>query len=130
MRRRALLGSSSVNRYYIERGIKICDRWAEFTNFLADMGECPSGMSIHRIDSDGDYCPENCQWATPAQQIHERRDIKLHPAQVLKIVALANHYSRRQLAFMFKVSYACITDILIGRRWSSVTEIRNGGLTL
>lgn len=60
-------------RNYGEKGIKVCARWENFANFAVDMGDPPIGLSIDRINSNGDYEPNNCRWATPAEQMRNTR---------------------------------------------------------
>lgn len=59
---------------YKKRGITICTRWNVFTNFLYDMGECPPGLTLDRVNNNGNYTPKNCRWISMEKQNWNKSD--------------------------------------------------------
>jgi hypothetical protein len=92
---------------YFLRGIRVCKRWEDFANFLADMGYPGIDQTLDRIDPNGNYEPGNCRWATRVQQAGNTRRNKVvevngetmllsHAIEMLRRDAKMLHPSKRQ----------------------------------
>lgn len=92
MKERCMNPRSGGWPWYGARGIKVCDRWlgkGGFDNFVDDMGVPEPGMSLDRINNDGNYEPSNCRWATVNQQAANRRKRQSKPGSLAERAKLA-----------------------------------------
>lgn len=148
LKRRCTNPSHARYSDYGGRGISVCSEWVEdFWAFVRDVGERPEGRTkggraywqLDRIDNEGNYEPGNVRWASPDQQVQNRREFdagqytlrgsaqsksKLTEIQVLDIVRRIPEMGRggqRRLAEEYGVSYALINDIWKGKIWNWLT---------
>lgn len=94
---------------YGGRGITYCDQWKGFEVFWDDMGATwLPGLSIDRIDSDGNYEPSNCKWSTPKEQANNRRDnvlVTLPDGRTMNITQACEHYGLDRRAVYARIRY-------------------------
>lgn len=109
--------------YYLYggRGISVCDEWRkspiEFINWGMNNGYKP-GLTIERIDNDGNYEPDNCKWATLTEQARNKITTKLTTERAKEIKNDDRNFG--DIAEDYKVSLSTIYDIKMGRTWKDV----------
>ncbi len=103
-------------RNYGGRGITYCDGWARFENFVSDMGNRPDGMSLDRIDPNGNYSPENCRWATSVTQNRNTRRARFleYDGQRMRVSDWAKHIGISQQGLQWRLKNWPLEKALTG----------------
>lgn len=109
--------SHRAYKNYGARGITVCERWTSFSAFLADMGPCPKGHSIERIDPNGNYEPRNCRWATFSDQCNNKR------STVWVVDTDGERLSLARLARKHKIPYLKLYNAMRTRKLSAAEAI-------
>lgn len=102
------------NKRYLNyggRGIKVCDKWLKFNGFYEDMGDKPEGLTLDRKDSDGNYCKDNCRWATMKTQQNNRTNNHV-------ITFLGKTKTLMQWAEEIGIKYKVLNDRINKHGWS------------
>jgi hypothetical protein len=117
MRYRCDNPKSDMYYRYGGRGIKVCERWEKFENFIEDMGRRPTKKhQIDRIDNDGNYEPDNCRWIINCENYRNRSDTKLTHDIVDHIRSLEKP-NQTELAKKYGVSQSTIWSVLNYKTW-------------
>ena len=99
--------------------VQYFEEGGSFVTFLADMGIKPEGMTLDRIDNDGNYEPPNCRFVTPAINVRNSRSAKLTMKKVTDIRQIYGErlLSQRKIAILFNVTQASIQRIVTHKSW-------------
>lgn len=119
---RCLNSNSRCFPNYGGRGIKICAEWeSDFGNFYnwAINNGYREGLTIDRIDNDGNYEPSNCRWVTMKENERNRGNLKLSMIDAINIrnAHLLNCFTQREIAEGYGVGIATISNIINNKVW-------------
>jgi len=118
MAMKARCNNPNVVAYDRYKGM-LCRRWHSFENFLADMGERPSGKTIERIDNRKGYSLSNCRWATRREQVRNSSTPKITFNDAVQInLRRMKGETVKNLVLRYGTTRANIYHIIDGRSWS------------
>ena len=96
----------------------LCEKWIKFDNFLGDMGERPFGTSLDRIDNNRGYYKENCRWATPEQQVRNRKNSVMDENIARQIRELyAEGFRTTAISEILNISTSNVSNVLHKGYW-------------
>lgn len=107
--------------YYGGRGVRVCDEWRDdYQRFLADLGECPAGLTLDRKDGHKNYQPDNCRWVSKAEQNRNKSTAKLtaDDARHIRARLAMGTKTEAELAIEYGVQKECIRRIRTGQTWA------------
>jgi hypothetical protein len=111
--------------HYGGRGIRVCVEWKAFENFRnwALKNGYKKGLSIERIDNDGDYCPQNCSFIPMSRQARNKQYNKLNPSKVKVIRWMWQNrkFSQKEIGMFFNISSKYVSKLVNRGCWKDVT---------
>ena len=120
MKCRCLNRNDAQYKDYGGRGILICKAWLDsFETFLSDMGEKPEGLSIDRIDNNGNYEPNNCRWSDRYEQNNNARsNVKItYKGKTLNMAQWARELNINKGTLRSRLNAGWSTEKAFGSRW-------------
>lgn len=106
-------------KWYGGKGVRVCERWLDFDNFVADVSPRPHGTTLDRIDGNGDYEPSNCRWASYKEQGRNKEDAVFLVIEGNRYLAceLAEISGHKQDTIVNRVKMGlCYTEVIAPRR--------------
>ena len=120
---RCYRASSQSYPHYGGRGITVCSEWMRFEGFMQwdRFGDWKKGVQLDRIDNSKGYSPDNCRWATPAQNCQNKRSTVLS-ADLVRLIRIyhGSGVPQRWIAKMMNVSPACINVVVKFKQWGNI----------
>jgi len=117
---------------YGGRGIKVCARWADYDNFLADMGKRPYRKAeLDRIDNNGGYSKDNCRWTDHTTNMRNRRNVTMtmETARLIRAAKKRGGTTQRAIAKAFNITPQQVSEIVLCQTWKETPHERQAAET-